>query len=283
MIYGDDNIHDAMEKVALSKELILRAQKKALHQAKLLSKAGKHGPAARRGYQAYSVFRPPGHKGRGWSKAKDSRPSLKPSGHTFLSAREVSKAEKALQSKVKVASDDNIHTAIEKVAAPRYIKNIAKGKVKTKEPFLQSLADARNFGKSQRKLPPANRWDLPSSKRRSPWFVPVTGKRPHLEYYRSMPARSGPKRSKRLEELAAKYRIGTRPGQIHGQRSTRPDVFTAREGMSPKEHVKLERSEWKKSRVSLPGQSTPEPAWVKLKKMRGKEISRREKLVGLQK
>ena len=64
MIYGDDNIHEAMEKVALSKELILRAKKKALHQAKLLSKAGKHGPAARRKYQAYSVFNPPSPKGR---------------------------------------------------------------------------------------------------------------------------------------------------------------------------------------------------------------------------
>jgi len=97
MIYSDDNIHEAMEKVALSKELILRAKKKALHQAKLLSKAGKHGPAARRKYQAYSVFSPPSPKGRGWRKAKDSRGSLKPSGNTFLSAREVSKAEKAIQ------------------------------------------------------------------------------------------------------------------------------------------------------------------------------------------
>lgn len=105
-----------------------------------------------------------------------------------------------------IYGDDNIHDALEKVAAPRYIKNIAKGKVTTKEPFLQSLADAHNFGKSQRKLPPANRWDLPSSKRRSPFFVPVTAKRPHLEYYRSMPARSGPKRSDRMRELIAKYR-----------------------------------------------------------------------------
>ena len=67
-----------------------------------------------------------------------------------------------------IYGDDNIHDALEKVAAPRYIKNIAKGKVTTKEPFLQSLADARNFGKSQRKLPPANS-GLPANKRRAPF------------------------------------------------------------------------------------------------------------------
>ena len=140
MIHGDDNIHDAMEKIALTKGLLGRAQAKAVAQAKLLTKAGKHGPAARRKYQA-TVFnqlsakpaalprkmrggkvvrRGRGTKGEAHSLHQTRR--YTPSGEVFLSAREVSAAERALQSKVKVASDDNVHGAMEKVALSSALK-----------------------------------------------------------------------------------------------------------------------------------------------------------------
>ena len=55
MIHGDDNIHDAMEKVALSSALKARAAEKAYRRARLLLRRGRGPEAARRIRQGWAA------------------------------------------------------------------------------------------------------------------------------------------------------------------------------------------------------------------------------------
>lgn len=57
MIYGDDNIHDAMEKVALSSALKTRAGEEAGRRARVLLERGRKPEAARRIRQYWAASR----------------------------------------------------------------------------------------------------------------------------------------------------------------------------------------------------------------------------------